>query len=153
MFNSQDRMSISTDDTITIETSLPVPIERVWKAWTDPILILNWFGSDPNGTGVKAKMDVRPGGAYEITFANSDQAEHTCFGVYFEVSQFNKLSFSWTWKNEPNVESLVTVELTSGNDHTRMRFEHAHVGTESAHNYLAGWESTFAKLERLLTRQ
>ena len=140
------------DDSIKIETILHAPIERVWKAWTDPITILTWFGSDPNGTGVRAEMDVRRGGAYEITFRNSDYAEHTCFGTYTEVRPFSKLCLTWTWKNEPNVESLVTIELTSENHHTRMRFEHAHVGTESAHNYLQGWQSTFAKLERALAQ-
>jgi hypothetical protein len=31
-----------------------------------------------------------------------------------------------------------------------MQFEHAHVGNKSSHNYLAGWQATFDKLDRML---
>jgi len=137
-------------DTIAIETILHAPINTVWQAWTDPSLILKWFGSDPNGKGIKAEMDVRPGGSFEISFKDSDNTEHTCFGVYKEVYEERKLSFTWAWKNEPGVESLVTVQMTGENNFTRMNFQHANVGTASAHNYLNGWKATFKKLEQLL---
>jgi len=138
-------------DTITIETIIHAPIYLVWKAWTDPLLILQWFGSDPNGQGIKAEMDVRPGGCFEISFKDSDNTEHTCNGIYKEVYTEQKLSFTWTWKNEPGVESFVTVILSPENNTTKMQFEHANVGTASAHNYLNGWKATFAKLDQVLT--
>lgn len=146
--NQIERMD---NDTVTIEVAINAPIKNVWNAWTDPALI-NWFGSDPNGVVVSAKLDVRQGGRFEITFKDADQTEHTCSGVYVDVQEFNKLSFSWTWKNEPGVESLVTVALTSEGNTTRMLFQHAHVGTASMHNYLSGWQATFSKLERMLTQ-
>lgn len=144
--------SYMNTDTITIGILLHASAEKVWKAWTDPDLVLKWFGSDPNGTGLNASMDVRPGGAYEISFKNAagPNAEHTCFGKYTEVEKYRRLAFSWTWKNEPGVESFVTVSLTPEKDHTHMKFEHAHVGYESAHNYEEGWRSTFEKLEKVL---
>lgn len=138
------------NDTITIETSINAPIQKVWQAWTDPALILNWFGSDPNGKGIKAEMDVRPGGSFEITFQDSDQTQHTCSGVYEIVLEFSKLAFTWTWKNEPGVESFVTVLLTPEDNLTRMLFQHAHIGIASMHDYQNGWNATFLILERLL---
>jgi len=37
------------------------PVERVWKAWTDPELVMQWWG--PNGfTAPSAKIDFREGG-------------------------------------------------------------------------------------------
>lgn len=140
-------------DTIVIDTTIHYSTEEVWKAWTEPTIILKWFGSDSNGRGIKAEMEVRPGGRFEITFANSDGAEHTCFGVYIEVKKWSKLSFTWTWKNEPGVESFVTVLLNDINGDTQMKFEHAHVGTASAHNYFVGWQSTFEKLKRILDKK
>ena len=140
-----------SNNSITIETTINAPAEKVWKAWTDPSTILKWFGSDPNGQGVKAEMDVRPGGSYEISFRDSDNTEHTCSGIYKEVYMGHKLSFTWTWKNEPGVESFVTVILSPENDDTKMWFEHANVGTLSAHNYLSGWNTTFVKLNQILT--
>lgn len=144
-------MDITDEGTITVETTLKAPIENVWKAWTDPSLILKWFGSDPNGQVLEAKLDVRPGGFFEISFIDSDYTQHTCSGVYNEVQEFNKLTFSWTWKSEPGVESFVTLLFAPEGNFTRMRFEHARVGNASKHDYLSGWKTTFTKLERLLS--
>jgi len=141
------------ENSIILEIKIHAPIQEVWRAWTDPALILKWIGSDPEGEGLKAQMDVRPGGTYEISFRGSDRVEHTCFGIYTEVKEFRKLIFSWEWKSEPGVESFVEIELTSDNDHTLMQFEHSHVGSRSMHNYVAGWKATFEKLEQLLNQK
>ena len=141
------------NDTITIETYFPAFSEQLWKAWADPDLILNWFGSDPDGQGLKAELDVRPGGSFKITFKDSDQTEHICRGVYRDVKECSKLSFTWTWENEPGVESFVTVAMDANNNLTRMLFKHARIGTASGHDYLNGWKATFSKLERMLTNK
>jgi uncharacterized protein YndB with AHSA1/START domain len=141
------------EDSINLKFKIPAPVQEVWKAWTDPELILKWFGSDPKGKGLKARMDVRPGGLYEISFCGSDGVEHTCFGVYTEVKEFRKLIFNWEWKSEPGVESLVNIKFTPDGNHTLMQFEHSHVGNRSMHNYLTGWTMTFEKLNVILTQK
>jgi len=136
---------------IDIERAMSAGINKVWQAWTDPVLILQWIGSDPNGRGLKAELDVRPGGHFSITFRNSDETEFTCYGIYDTVNEFNTLSFSWAWENEPGFESFVTVGLTPfGDNTTKMKFTHAGLWEGSAHDYLEGWGSTFEKLERVL---
>jgi len=146
-------MEFTPSDTITIEVLINASTEQVWNAWTNPLIVLKWFGSDPNGKGLKAELDVRPGGRFEITFENADRTQHTCFGVYTEVQRFNKLSFTWTWKSEPGVESFVTVLLAPVNNMTKVTFEHANVGTLSSHDYLAGWKRTFERLEQTLKQK
>ena len=141
------------EDSINLEIKIDAPFQAVWKAWTDPALILQWIGSDPKGEGMNAQMDVRPGGMYEISFRGSDRVKHTCFGMYTEVKEFRKLIFSWEWKSEPGVESFVTIELTPDGDFTLMDFEHSHVGNRSRHNYQAGWRATFEKLTHLLNQK
>jgi len=141
---------MNTDDSVKIKMTFKAPVQRVWKTWTDPEQVLRWFGSDPNGMGIHAHLDVRPTGNYEITFQDSDHTEHTCRGSYIEVREFNKLIFTWTWKSEPGVESLVTVLFIPNGAHTQMQFEHAQVGTRSVHDYVAGWKDAFSKLDLLL---
>ena len=138
------------DDAVRIETSFNATREKVWKAWTEPVFILKWFGSDPNGKGLRAKMNVEKSGSYEITFKDGDGTKHTCMGKYLIVEKFRQLSFTWEWENEPGVESLVNILLDSINNSTVMIFEHKDLGTASAHNYLTGWKETFLKLERVL---
>ncbi|HET7001792.1 MAG TPA: SRPBCC domain-containing protein [Puia sp.] len=146
-------MKNKVDDSISLEITFHAPIQNVWKAWTDPALILKWIGSDPKGKGLRAQMDVQPGGTFEISFRGSDRVEHTCFGMYTEVKEFRKLIFSWEWKSEPGVESLVIIELSPDGNDTFMQFEHTGVGNHSMHNYLDGWTRTFEKLKQLLNRK
>jgi uncharacterized protein YndB with AHSA1/START domain len=105
------------DDVVRIETSFNATKEKVWDAWTEPEFVLKWFGSDPNGKGLRAKMNVEQGGSYEITFKDEDGTEHTCMGKYLIVENFTHLSFTWEWKNEPGVESLVNILFDSINQH------------------------------------
>ena len=139
------------DDFVRIETSFNALRGKVLEAWTDPEFILKWFGSDPNGKGLRAKMNVEQGRSYEITFKDGDGTEHTCMGKYLIIEKLRQLSFTWEWENEPGVESLVNILLDSTNDGTAMIFENKNLGTASAHNYLTGWKETFLKLERVLT--
>ena len=138
------------DSSIFLEIIFKSPIERIWEAWTNSTLIMNWFGSDPKGKVLKAELDVRPGGYFEITFQDSDLAMHTCSGIYNEVQALSKLTFSWQWKSEPGVESFIILLLTPEGKSTRMQFEHKNLGSDSKHDYAKGWQNTFSKLERML---
>ena len=141
---------ITDDSKIFLETTFNCSIEKVWEAWTNPIQLMKWFGSDPKGKVLKAELDVRPRGYFEVTFQDSDLTEHTCSGIYTDVHTLNKLAFTWQWKSEPGIESFVLVSLTSKGESTRMQFEHKNLGIGSEHNYAKGWQNTFSKLENLL---
>ena len=83
------------DDAVRIETYFNTSREKVWEAWTEPEFILQWFGSDPSGKGLKAKMNVEQSGSYEIAFKDGDGTEHTCMGKYLIIEKFRQLSFYW----------------------------------------------------------
>lgn len=138
------------DTSVFFEILFLSRIENLWRAWTEPALVMHWFGSDPGGQVLRAELDPRPGGYFEITFQDSDQAEHTCSGVYDEVNPPEMLTFSWQWKAEPGVQSFVRVLLKAEGAFTRMHFEHRNFGTASEHAYAKGWEATFLKLEQML---
>jgi uncharacterized protein YndB with AHSA1/START domain len=141
-----------TGDSIFIETTIHEAVEKVWEAWTEPSAIMKWFGSDPNGEVLHAKLDVRPGGSFEVTFRDSDKTEHTCSGIYHEVKRLSKLTFTWLWKSEPGVESFIVLLLTEQGKSTKLQFEHMNFGSGSKHNYEKGWRSTLLKLKQLLDR-
>jgi uncharacterized protein YndB with AHSA1/START domain len=138
------------EESVFIETTIHAAAEKVWEAWTEPDIIMKWFGSDPDGEVLSAKLDVRPGGSFVVTFKDSDQTRHTCSGIYIEIEKPGKLTFTWHWKSEPGVESIIVLLLTSEGTSTRMQCEHKNVGGGSKHDYEKGWHSTFLKLERLL---
>jgi uncharacterized protein YndB with AHSA1/START domain len=139
--------------TITIDTRFDAPPARIWQAWTQPSY-MTWFGSDPEGRVVSAESDTRSGGRFTVTFQNGDNTEYTATGVYDEVYLNQKLSFTWEWANEPGNTSKVVVLLErAGNNGTRMKFTHSNLWDGSAHNYMEGWKSTFAKLADTLADQ
>ncbi|MBL9207034.1 MAG: SRPBCC domain-containing protein [Opitutaceae bacterium] len=147
---SDDPMVPPPPTSVRIERSFSASPDAVWRAWTDAKMVSRWFGSDPAGRVLAARMEVRSQGPFEVTFADSDGSEHTCSGTYLEVSPVSKLSFSWHWQSEPGIETFVQVSLDPLGAGTRMWFEHAGLNATSTHDYAAGWQRTFEKLARVL---
>ncbi len=123
---------------------------QVWAAWTEPSFVRQWFGSNPEGKVLDAYLDVRPGGRFEVTFADEDGTQHTAQGIYRRVEQPHLLQFSWGWKSEPGIETAITVSLFPEGRGTKMQFEHSGLIHKSSHDYESGWRSTFAKIEKVL---
>jgi uncharacterized protein YndB with AHSA1/START domain len=133
---------------VRVDWKFAAPPAKIWEAWTEPHVVRQWFGSDPNGEVLDAFLDVRPGGSFEVTFANGDGTPYTASGVYKKVEPHRLLKFSWGWRNEPGIETAITVALFADGTGTRMQFEHAGLIHASSHDYASGWRSTFAKMER-----
>ena len=97
-----------------------------------------------------ADLDVQPEGNFEVTFRDGDGTEHTCFGVYRQVEPFSQLGFTFTWKNEPNVEAFILLRFIEDSEFTLLSLEHQNPGSAAFHNYEEGWKNTLAKLRRVL---
>jgi uncharacterized protein YndB with AHSA1/START domain len=80
---------------ITITRVFDAPRDIVWKAWTEPDQIAQWWG--PEGWSTPADgvtMDVRPGGSFRVTsVSDADGSEMTTQGVYREVLEPERLVF------------------------------------------------------------
>jgi len=146
-------MQNQANNSIRISRHFSGSPQKVWQAWTDPQIVKSWFGSDPKGKVLEASLDVHIGGVFEVTFKNSDETQYTCTGKYKELEQYQKLVFTWTWKDRPDIVELVTVLLQAEPNGTRMIFEHANIDSNTTHNYEMGWKSTFEKLERALAER
>lgn len=60
------------------------PRALVWKAWTEPMHMAEWWGPK-SFTNPVCDMDVRPGGAWRIVMRGPDGADYPLKGVYREV--------------------------------------------------------------------
>lgn len=139
-------MTNPSDPQVSIDRQFDATPGDVWRAWTEPEQVRRWFGSDPAGTVSHARLDVRVGGSFEVTFANSDGTEYTCGGDYSVVEPFALLAFTWRWRNEPGVQTEVRLHFESVGSATLQHFEHRGLGAATSHNYALGWQSTFDKL-------
>ena len=139
-------------NSIKIERHFSTTLQKVWEAWTDPQVIKLWFGSDPDGIVLDAVLDVKLGGSFAVTFANSNGDEYTAQGIYQEVELDKKLAFTWGWKNQAHIKESVVVQFQAEKDGTLMTFEHLDIDANTSHNYEIGWRSTFDKMEQALKR-
>src|SRR6185295_20302708 len=60
------------------------PRELVFRAWTDPKHMEQWWGPKVFTNRVE-KMDVRPGGAWRIIMCAPDGTEYPAQGEYREI--------------------------------------------------------------------
>ena len=129
-----------------------VATEKVWRAWTDPQALSRWFGPGETDSVTRAELDVRPGGRYHIAFHTPDGEQHDVSGIYQDVLENRRLSFTWAWKSTPERVSLVTIELRPTAQGCELHFRHERFFDQQARdNHEQGWTSTFAKLDEFLT--
>lgn len=69
---------------LTIERVIPVPRAKLYRAWTEPELLKQWFCPPPWKVS-HAEMDVRPGGASNVVMRGPNGEEVPNPGVFLEV--------------------------------------------------------------------
>jgi uncharacterized protein YndB with AHSA1/START domain len=78
---------------LVMERIVDVPRELVWRAWTDPELLKQWFTPAPWRTG-ECVIDLRPGGAFRTEILGPEGERFTTEGCYLEIVENEKLV--WT---------------------------------------------------------
>jgi len=100
---------------LTITRIFDAPRELVYKAWTDPKLVAQWWGPR-QFTNPVCEMDVRPGGTLLIHMRGPDGVVYPDKGVFHEVVAPERLVFtSSAFEDEqgnPQLEVLITVTFT-----------------------------------------
>src|SRR6266853_916206 len=64
------RKSMSADRELTLTRLIDAPREKLYRAWTDPSLLKQWFAPMPYTTPV-AELDVRPMRRWDFTRAEA----------------------------------------------------------------------------------
>ena len=89
---------MSTEDTthdVVVTRTFDAPLDRVWRAWSDPELVTRWWG--PQGfTSPMCRMDFRVGGT-TLTCMRSDQGW--------------ELYNTWTYRS---IEPMERIEFVQG---------------------------------------
>ncbi len=139
---------------VTITRIFDAPRELVFKAWTDPKLVGQWWG--PHGfTTPVCELDVRPGGAMRIDMRGPDGVVYPGKGVFHEIIEPDRLVFTTSTfedaEGNPQLEVLNTVTFTELGSKTKLTL-HAVVvkATPEVGTALAGMEEGWNQsLDRL----
>jgi uncharacterized protein YndB with AHSA1/START domain len=142
-----------TKPSLTLKRRIKATPTQVFRAWTDPEKIVRWFGpTETVASSVRAQVDVRPGGRYQMNFETKDGERHQVGGVYREVVPDTRLVFSWAWHSTPERESLVTVTVAKDADGSMLTLHHEQFFDDKARDgHRRGWTGTLEKLERYLS--
>ena len=138
---------------VRLERVYPVAPEKVWRAWTDPQAVKQWFGSGKPDSVLAAEFDLRVGGRFRIAFTGPDGGTNEASGVYQEVVPHRRLMFSWAWKSTPDRVSRITIDLAPKADGTELRFVHDRFfDAKAASNHQRGWTVMFEQLDGYIQR-
>jgi uncharacterized protein YndB with AHSA1/START domain len=121
--------------------------DRVWRAWTDPKALGQWFRPDASFSIPFAEADVRVGGHFRVLMVNAKGEEFDLNGIYREVVSGRRLVMTWGWKNQSEHESLVTVNFLSLHGGTQLELQHdQYRDFENEPTHAQGWNGAFDKL-------
>lgn len=145
---------------LTLTRLIDAPREKVFRAWTEPELLKQWFAPAPYTTPV-AETDVRPGGSSLIVMRGPDGTDMPNRGVYLEVVKNERLVFTdaYTMAWEPAEKPFMTVVLTFENERGKTKYtarvRHWTVADREAHEKMGfhgGWALCTDQLAALVTR-
>ena len=148
----------AADRELIISRVLNAPREKLYRAWTTPELIMQWFTPPPWKT-ISAVVDIRPGGSSCITMQSPEGQEFPNRGVYLEVVPNERLVFTdaytkaWEPAEKPFMTGILTFE-DAGNGKTTYtaRVRHWTVADREAHEKMGfkeGWGIATNQLEAL----
>ncbi len=155
---------MSEDDKpdLMIERVVDAPLDRVWRAWTDPSELQKWWG--PRGvTIIESKWDPHVGGHIGITMLAGKELGQMAGmkwpmdGRFADVIPNQKLQFTTRplMNGNPIMETLCTVTFEQQGDKTKLKLQIVITEkTTEAEGPLAGmkmgWNQSIDKLNEFL---
>ena len=153
------RAATAAPFTLRLEHIFHASLEKLHRAWTDPAAISKWFIDSAAVHWLhRPLVDARCGGHFDWAVARDD-SESEIFhfrGEYYELAP-DKIIFSWNWKALPvggidaPGNTMVTVELLSEGNATKLILTHSELPTEAAlAAHKKGWERCFAGIAKFV---
>jgi len=113
----QSEKDSTADRELLITRELNAPIELVWEAWTTPEHIANWWG--PNGfTNTISKMDMQPGGEWDLVMHGPDGTEYRNKSVFKEIVKHKRI----VYEHITGPKFIATIEFEDRGEKTYLRW-------------------------------
>lgn len=148
------------DRELVLTRLIDAPPAKVYRAWTEPELLKQWFAPLPFTTPV-VEIDVRPGGANLFVMRDADGNDYPNRGVYLEVIPNRKLVFTdaytqaWLPSEKPFMTGILTFEDEGGKTRYTARVLHWTVADRETHEKMgfhAGWGRCTDQLAALVAK-
>jgi len=155
---AQQNVKPADERELVLTRLFDAPREKVFRAWTDPELMKQWFVPKP-WTIASVETDLRSGGASCIVMRDPDGKEYPNNGVYLEVIENEKIVFTdaytvgWEPTQKPFFTAIVTFEDEGGKTRYTARARHWRMEDKKAHEEMGfheGWGQCADQLAELL---
>ena len=157
---TEAKAATTSDRELVLTRIINAPREKVFKAWTDPELLKQWFAPLPYTTP-KAELDVRPGGSNLIVMRDAAGHDFPNRGVYLEVVENERLVFTdaytkaWEPSAKPFMSVILTFEDEGGKTNYTARVLHWTAADRETHEkmgFYQGWGQCTDQLEALAAK-
>lgn len=152
--------AIDPDLDLTLQRIIHAPRHTLWRAWTDPALLEQWWTPAPTLTRVE-QLNVRPGGGFVTRMSDGGRefVPHTD-SVFLVVEEGHRLVFTnavdSAWRPAspspvPMTAEIVFGEHPDGTDYnvTVRHGDPAHRARHEELGFFDGWGSVTAALAAL----
>lgn len=134
----------ASNQVLEITRIFDAPREIVFKAWTDPKLLSQWWG--PHGfTNPVCEVDLRPGGSIRIDMRGPDGTVYPMTGVYHEIVRPERLVYTASALKDRGTVVLEVLQTATFADHqgkTKLTLKLSVVKVlGEGEKYLAGMEA------------
>ena len=148
-------LTTPTERTIRVERVFDAPRARVWKAYTDPKLLAQWWGRGN-------KLDVvtwepHKGGHWRVV-EHGPEGESGFEGRFREVTPMDRISQTFEWDGMPGYPVIETATFVdAGDGKTKVILESQFFSQEERDGMMAygmedGMAQSHAALDRLLAQ-
>jgi uncharacterized protein YndB with AHSA1/START domain len=114
-----DAVADQNTQELVITRTFQASRDRVFKMYTDPALIPQWWGP-ARLTTVVEMMDVQPGGRWRHVQRETDGTEYAFHGVYHDVVAPQRIVSTFEFEGEPGHVSLDTAIFTESGGATTL---------------------------------
>jgi uncharacterized protein YndB with AHSA1/START domain len=135
---------------VIITRVFDAPRNLVFKAYTDPNLIPQWWGPKRFTTTID-KMDVKPGGLWRFVQRDTAGNEYAFHGVYHEILSPERLVDTFEFEGMPGHVSLETLTLEEIGGKTKVTGRSVFQTVEDRNDMLKSGmeEGVFETMDRL----
>jgi len=145
---------------LSISRIIDAPRQKIFRAWTEPALLVQWWG--PHGmTTPECEMDLWVGGQFRTLMRAPDGNEYPTMGVFLEIFAPQRLVFTdaflpgWIPSGKAFMTAEVLLEELEGKTRYTARALHWSEEDRQAHEAMGfhdGWGQSLDRLETLVTQ-